>query len=153
MKRKITWLVPLVIACTFLGLVTPALGAGPNVVYVAYNGVDTSVYCNRYYPCKTITKAMSVVAANGTVNITTSGTFDSITITKGLTLSADPGVLADVPTIQVSTDINSGPVILRGLYSSMGGITFVAGTELLVVDCFSPGGLIFSPSTALAVLK
>lgn len=147
------------VACLALLLsvgVIPAAAA--DIAYVAFNGVDTHP-CTRIAPCKTITHGLSVVAAGGRVDIIGSGTYDDFTITKSVTVSAEPGVLAnlDVPASANGITINAGAsdvVVLRGLtvygHGSGNGIQVNSAGRVVVEECISrnfSGALAFTPST------
>lgn len=135
--------------------VIPAAAA--DIAYVAFNGVDAHP-CTRLSPCKTITRGLSVVVAGGRVDIIGSGTYDNFTITKSVTVSAEPGVLADldVPASANGITISAGPsdiVVLRGLtvhgHGSGNGIQVNSAGRVVVEECISrnfSGALVFSPS-------
>lgn len=136
--------------------VTPVFAA-PDIVYVAFNGADTHP-CTRISPCKTITHGLSVVAAGGEVDIIGSGTYDDFTVTRSVTVSAEPGVLANlnVPASANGITINagsSGIVVLRGLtilgHGSGNGIQVNSAGRVVVEECISrnfSGALVFTPS-------
>ena len=54
---------------TLVSCAGPAFAVSPSVVYVAFNGSDSSPSCSRPAPCQTITHALTVVAAGGVVDI------------------------------------------------------------------------------------
>ena len=137
--------------------ITPAFAA-PDMVYVAFNGSDANP-CTRVSPCKTITHGLSVVVAGGEVDIIGSGTYDNFTVTKSVTVSAEPGVLAnlDVPASANGITINAGSsdvVVLRGLtihgQGSGNGIQVSSVGQMVVEECIGRnfyGALVFTPST------
>lgn len=139
MTNKALLLVTLVLAC---------LGAGfaqSDIVYVAYNGLDTHP-CTRPAPCQTITHALSVVNAGGQVSIIGSGTYDNFIISKSVTVAAEPGVIAvlDVTTTFPGVYIAAGTgdsVVVRGLnvYGGPGsnGIGIAQVGEASIEDCVS----------------
>jgi hypothetical protein len=140
-KNRIAWLAVVVAAC-----VTRVFAAPPNIVYVAFNGVNTNP-CTRVAPCKTITHALSVVGAGGTVDIVGSGAYDIFTITKSVTVEAEPGVVATIDVGSSGTGItvaagSSDVVTLRNLnlHGTGGtgfGIQIKTGGLITVEDCVS----------------
>lgn len=63
--------------------------------YVAKSGADTNP-CSDASPCKTVTKALTVVDAGGEVVIIESGDYDKFTISKSVVVAAAPGVNAAI---------------------------------------------------------
>lgn len=131
-----------------------------DVAYVAFNGSDTHP-CTRLSECQTITHALSVVSAGGVVVITGSGMYDTFTITKAVTVTAEPGVVAtiDVPASGTAITVNAAAtddVTLNGLTLHGNGGTGVgiqANTlgKLTLEDCTSRNfayGLAFVPTTS-----
>jgi hypothetical protein len=134
--------------------------AAPNVAFVSFLGADTYP-CSRLLPCRTITHALSVVAAGGAVDIVASGTYDTFTVTKANTVAAEPGVLAtiNVPLSGTGITVNAGAsdvVMLRGLtlHGTSGtgvGIAIQKAGLTTVEDCVSKNfdtGLQFTPTVA-----
>jgi hypothetical protein len=152
MKKTIACLALLVTAG-----VTPMFAA-PDIVYVSFLGAD-GYPCTRIAPCKTITHGLSVAPAGGKVDIIGSGTYDNFTVTQSVTVSAEPGVLADldVPASANGITINAGSsdiVVLRGLtihgHGSGNGIQVNSAGRLVVEECISRNfyqALVFTPST------
>lgn len=152
MKKKIACLAILVAAC-----VPRAFAAPPSIVYVAYNGLDTHP-CTRARPCRTITRALSLVAAAGAVEIVGRGTYDTFTITKAITVEAEPGAVAviEVPSsgtgITVSAAstevVNLRRLILNGTGGTGVGFQIGSAGRIVVEDCVSRNfayGLGFGP--------
>lgn len=132
--------------------------AATDVAYVAFNGLDTHP-CTRPAPCLTITHALGVVSVGGDVVIVGSGSYDTFTITKAVTVTAEPGVVAtiDVPTSGTGITVNAAftdDVTVKGLtlHGNGGGVGLQANTvgKLTVEDCNSRNfayGLAFTPTT------
>lgn len=64
-------------------------------VYVASSGNDIN-QCTAAAPCRTVTKAISVVDAGGEVIITESGDYDQFAVQKSLTVTGAPGINAAI---------------------------------------------------------
>lgn len=93
MAQRIT--VP--VSTLFLLLTVLALSANAQAtrVYVATSGNDANA-CTVQSPCQTIMKALSVVDARGEVVITENGDYDEFIINKPVTVSAAPGINANI---------------------------------------------------------
>jgi hypothetical protein len=153
MTKKLTILTFLLAACLAQAF------AASDIVYVSTTGLDTHP-CTRAAMCKTITHALTVVNKGGEVAIVGSGTYDNFTITKAVTIAAEPGVLAsfDVPANTNGITIAAGGsdiVTLRGLnlggQGSGNGIQVNSAGQVNVEDCVSrnfSGALTFTPSSA-----
>jgi hypothetical protein len=136
------------IVCTLLILgacSTHMFAAAPSVVYISFNGSDTAA-CSRTAPCRTVTHALSVVAAGGVVDIVGSGLYDSFTVTKSVTVTTDPGVVATivVPASATGILVNAAAtdvVALKGLTligaGSGTGISIQSVSRATVEDCDS----------------
>jgi hypothetical protein len=135
-----------------------AFAAAPDIAYVAFNGADTNP-CSRTAPCKTITHALSIVAAGGVIDIAATGLYDNFTVTKAVTVKTDSGFVASIDVVGSSTGItiNAGAtdvVVLQGLtvhgQGAMGiGIQVNSAKRVVVVNCVSTNlnyGLAFTPS-------
>ena len=140
MRKHLASLALLVAACA-----TPSFAATTEIVYVTFNGSDTNP-CTRIAPCKTITHALTVVAPAGHVDIVGSGTYDTFTITKSVTVEADHGVVATIVAPSSGTGITvmagAGDVVtLRNIYVLGTGATFgieiKSGGLISVEDCVS----------------
>jgi len=130
-----------------LALVSCAVPAfASSVVYVAFNGSNANP-CSRPAPCKTITHSLTVVAAGGVVDITSSGVYDTFTITKAVSVEAEPGVVAtiSVPSGGTGITINAGPsdtvtikrLSVWGSNLNEVGIQANAAESLAIEDCVS----------------
>lgn len=124
-------------------------------VYVATSGNDAN-NCTVQSPCQTITKGLSVVATGGEVVITENGDYDSFVVTKSVTVTAAPGINANIfpdpdsgGAIYIPKTMTTGDFVnIRNLniksnvvpYSSYGIINSGAGT--LSVDGCTITGLI-----------
>ena len=144
MRKHLASLALLVAACA-----TPSFAATTEIVYVAFNGSNTNP-CTRIAPCKTITHALTVVAPAGHVDIVGSGTYDTFTITKSVTVEADHGVVATIVAPSSGTGITvmagAGDVVtLRNIYVLGTGATFgieiKSGGLISVEDCVSQNAL------------
>jgi hypothetical protein len=151
------------IACCVLLMVAgaaPLLAATPDIVYIAYNGSDLHS-CARTAPCQTITHGLAVVATGGIVHIVASGLYDTFTVNKAVTVSADPGIVATIDVAASGTGVTvsagSGDVVtLRGLtlHGNGGtGVGFQVNSvgRVTLEDCISRNfayGLSFGPSAA-----
>src|ERR1700744_3577463 len=99
MKRCLT--VPFAVAATlaalFLGL-TPALAQAQRT-WVSGVGDDNNA-CSRTAPCKTFAGAISKTAVNGEINCLDAGGFDTVTITKSITIDCHeiPGAIQNSGT-------------------------------------------------------
>jgi hypothetical protein len=155
MKKNIACLAILVAAG-----VTRVFALTPEIVYVAFNGLDTHP-CTRLSPCKTITHALSVVGAGGVVDIVGSGTYDTFTITKSVTVEAEPGVVAaisipssgkGITVSAASTDqVALKDLTLQGSDGTGVGVQINSAGRIIVEDCVSQHaayGLAFSGSGA-----
>lgn len=103
MSKRIAFLLLMVAAC--LGRL---FAATPDIVYVAYNGADTNP-CTRASVCKTISHALSVVAAGGVVDVIASGMYDNFTVTKAVTVKVDAGVVGAIDVVGSGTVSRSMP--------------------------------------------
>jgi len=156
MRKKAFVLAFLVLACLARSF------AASDIVYVTYNGSDANA-CSRTSPCKTITHALTAVNAGGQVSIVGSGTYDNFTVTKAVTVNAEPGVVAtlDVPANGNGVTISAGAtdrVVIRGLnvngHGSGLGITVNSAGEVSVENCVSRNffhALNFVPSAAASL--
>jgi hypothetical protein len=156
MRKKAFVLAFLVLACLARSF------AASDIVYVTYNGSDANA-CSRTSPCKTITHALTAVNAGGQVSIVGSGTYDNFTVTKAVTVNAEPGVVAtlDVPANGNGVTISAGAtdrVVIRGLnvngQGSGMGITVNSAGEVSVENCVSRNffhALSFVPSAAASL--
>jgi hypothetical protein len=147
------------IACLFLmmGAWISSAFAAPTVVYISFSGSDLNA-CTRAALCRTITHGLSVVASGGTVDIVGSGIYDTFTVTRSVTVTAEPGVVAtiNVPASGSGVTVNAGStgvVALKGLRlagsGSGNGIVVNTVSRITIENCDSrnfAGGLVFSLS-------
>src|SRR5262249_54799488 len=121
---------------------------------------DDANPCSRTAPCKTFAGAIAKTATGGEIDVLDPGGFGGVTITKSISIEADPfmgGVLVTGTNgIVVNTPAGS-TVTLRGLtFEGLGtgldGILFNGGGELHVEHCsihaFASNGIEFTPSAA-----
>jgi hypothetical protein len=133
------------LAAVLVAAAVPVWAATP-VAYVAYTGSDTNA-CTRLAQCKTITHALTVVSAGGVVDITASGSYDTFTVTKAVSVEADLGVAATitVPSGGTGITVNGGAsdtVTLKRLsvWGSAGkgvGIQANSAATVVLEDCVS----------------
>jgi hypothetical protein len=132
-----------------------------RTLYVSFNGTDTNPCGGRTVPCRTITYALSLVPTDGTVDVIGSGTYDTFTIIKSVTVEAEPGVVAMIEVAPSGTGatIDAGPndvVTLRnlnfhGINGTGIGIQINAGGPITVEDCVTQNlfrGLDYAASTS-----
>lgn len=126
-----------------LAAVLPA--AGQSIGYVAFNGSDANP-CSRVAPCKTITHTLTVLPAGSVVDIVASGNYDTFTITKAVSVEADPGFVATIPIPASGTGITinagaSDTVTLKrlSLWGAGNGAGIEANTAaaIAIEDCVS----------------
>lgn len=118
--------------------------------YVARSGDDTNT-CSDTSPCKTVTKALSVVDPGGQVVIIESGDYDKFTISKSVTIAAAPGVSAAIvasgqtyAVFFVGLTI-SDVVTLRNLeFKGVGDPTNLEGINNSTAGTLNVDGCIFS---------
>ena len=112
---------------------------------MSFNGSDANP-CSRLAPCKTISHTLTVLPAESVVDIVASGNYDTFTITKAVSIEADPGVVATIPIPSSGTGItiNGGApdtVTLKRL--SLWGVGNGTGIEansaatIVIEDCVS----------------
>jgi hypothetical protein len=159
MTKKLTILTFLLAACLAQAF------AASDIVYVSTTGLDTHP-CTRAAMCKTITHALTVVNKGGEVAIVGSGTYDNFTITKAVTIAAEPGVLAsfDVPantngiTIAAGASdiVNLRNLHLNGLGSFATAIQVNSLGQLNMEDCIVRNlrdGISFTPGNTSSTLR
>ena len=158
MKNKSCALLLALVCCA-----VPAFAA-PSVVYVVFNGSDANP-CTRPAPCKTITHALTVVAAGGVVDIASSGLYDTFTIATTVSVEADPGVDATilVPSAGTGITINAGSsdtvtikrLSILGTTGNEVGIQGNTAGSIAIEDCVSRnvhfGASLNSSTTAFKV--
>ena len=153
MKKHIVYLALLVATG-----VTPAFSVTP--AYVSFNGLDTQP-CTRVAPCRTITHALLVVGPAGDVDVIGSGIYDTFTISRSVTVEAEPGVVATIEVGSSGTGITvvAGPndvvtlrnLNLRGTGGTGVGIQITTGGLFTIEDCVSQNffhGLDYTANTS-----
>ena len=161
---------PLLVACTLLAVLVPAVSAQAQAsrTWVSGTGDDVNP-CSLAAPCKTFAGAISKTAEGGEINAKDSGGFGSVTITKALTIdtrSAHGGIAAGGGS---GITINAGAdddVVLRGLdinghgptfgscspYGGYHGVSVLAARSVRIEDTaigrFGTTGLRVVPTTA-----
>ena len=130
-------------ALLLLVLLTPAAFAQATRTWVSGVGDDANP-CSRTAPCKTWAGAISKTVASGEIDALDPGGFGALTITKAITIDGGGGIVASALTsgtngFVVSAGV-SDTVILRnlsfnGLGSSLSGVNYVAGGQLVVEHC------------------
>jgi hypothetical protein len=148
------------------GILALALGCGAaeaQAVRTWVSGVgDDANPCSRTAPCKTFPGAISKTAAGGVIQVLDPGSFGAVTITKSISLIAEPnaGAITGASVNAIIVNAGSGDVVhieglaIDGLTNGLNGIRFLAGGELHVRNCVirgfrgSPGiGIAFEPSS------
>jgi hypothetical protein len=151
------------IAASFASMLAAPAYARKQTFVAAY-GADVGA-CSYTAPCRTLTYALAQVDSEGVVTILDSAGYDSIIITKPVTVMAAPGALPSlsVPPTQTNGDVItvsfvSGAVTLIGLTLDGGtqnaetGIAFLFGPRLIIknsiVKNFSASGIGLTPNMA-----
>jgi len=127
--------------------------------WVSGTGDDANP-CSRTAPCKTFQGAISKTATGGEIDVIDPGGFGAVTITKSISIEADPfmgGVLTSGTNGIVVNAPAGSSVTLRGLTfegfgNGLDGILFNGGGELHVEHCYinayGSNGIEFTPSAA-----
>ena len=120
--------------------------------FVASSGSDgnTATGCGLATPCRTFTAAMTVVNDGGEVVALDAAGYGPVTITKSVTITANPGFYAGIaaPSGDAVTIATTGVnVILRGLVingtGGTNGVVMTNGNTLSIENCVIsnfPGG-------------
>jgi len=108
-----------------LSLAAPAEAQSTRTTsFVSINGNDSN-QCFAATPCRTLQRAIDLLAANGTVIVLTAGEYDEIKITRGINIMAE-GVGAVIVSQAVGIQINvenNQRVLISGLsVVSRGGL-------------------------------
>jgi hypothetical protein len=129
----------------FAGLAAPAAHAVAPRAYVSVNGNDANVCSDPATPCRTFVGAIAQVTTGGEVVVLESGTYGGGTISKSVTISAPPGVVA-VVAATLSVLGADALVTLRGISSfsptstpSGDGVVFYAGVGINLENCVFRG--------------
>jgi hypothetical protein len=130
----------------------------------AASGSDSNP-CTRTAPCLTFAAALAQTAAGGEIDVIDPGDFGAVTITKAISIFADPegeGGAAVAPgTSGIVISAGAGDAInLRGLTfdglgaTGMSGIVFNSGARLHIQTCvfqgFATAGIVFAPGVGSA---
>lgn len=139
------------VCCFLLALLAwsqPTLAVTPlSTAYVELNGSDANP-CTRTAACKTISRALSVVAAGRQVDVVDSGSYDMFTVSKSVIVRADAGVVATINVPASGTGITvTAPndtvalvgLTLQGTSESGVGIQINDVGRITVDDCVSRG--------------
>ena len=136
-------------------------GAVQRVFVASYgNDANTATNCGFANPCRGFTAAMTMVDPGGEVVALDAAGYGVVTITKSVTLTANPGFYAGISASSgnaVTIATASVNVILRGLnlngIGGVDGVSMTDGTSLTIENCvisnFSNVGI--SVNTAASV--
>lgn len=136
--RKV-FLTAVLLSCT---LAATAAHAQATRTWVSGVGDDANP-CSRTAPCKTFAGAISKTAAKGEINVLDPGGFGAVTITKSISIIADPfmgGVLVSGTNAIIVNAASTDVVVLRGLTidglgTGLDGVRVLAAKEVHVEDC------------------
>jgi hypothetical protein len=143
------------------GLLACGTASAVQRVFVSSTGSDTNTAnnCTFSNPCRGFTAAMTVVDDGGEVVALDAAGYGVVTISKGVTIVANPGFYAGITAGSGNAITINAPgknVLLRGLnINGIGGVTgvnMVAGNSLTIDGCvignFSGSGVLVNSSTA-----
>jgi hypothetical protein len=130
------------IVLVFALLAGTAAHAQATRTWVSGVGDDANP-CSRTAPCKTFAGAISKTAAKGEINVLDPGGFGGVTITKSISIIADPfmgGVLVSGTNAIIINALSTDVVTLRGLTieglgTGLDGIRVLAAKEVHVENC------------------
>ena len=133
--------------CLAMGTKDVSITPTANRVFASARTGNDANACNSILtPCQTLAGAVAQVVAGGEVIILNSGGYGPVTITRGVTIEAPPGVLAFVhPPSGDGLTINAGgsdTVVVRGLTLNGGaanGITVNSVGALHIENCVISG--------------
>jgi hypothetical protein len=121
---------------------------------------DDANPCSRTAPCKTLAGTISKTAANGEINVTDSGNFGAITITKSITI-VSTGIQGTVETTggTVAFSVNNPGVkvtirgfLIDGTGATSFGVRVLGGSEVRLEDDdisgFTTAGIEYAPTDA-----
>ena len=147
------------VVLAFVLLAGTAAHAQATRTWVSGVGDDANP-CSRTAPCKTFAGAISKTAAKGEINVLDPGGFGGVTITKSISIIADPfmgGVLVSGTNAIIINALTTDVVTLRGLTieglgTGLNGINVLAAKEVHVENCqimgFANRGIIVNNSSA-----
>jgi hypothetical protein len=131
-------------ALALLGAMASIPAHAVQRVFVASFGNDanTATNCNFANPCRGFTAAMTVVDAGGEVVALDAAGYGAVTLTKSVTLTANPGFYAGISasTGNAVTIATAGvSVILRNLnlngIGAANGVNMTNGAKLAIENC------------------
>ena len=136
--RSAASLIVLAVAATF-----PAHAAQRAFVSSTGNDANVGTGCTLAAPCRSFAAAHTAVDAGGEIVALDTAGYGTVTITKSVTIMANPGVVAGIAVSSGSgVTITTGgvAVILRGLAindvgSGSSGVFMTAGASLSVENC------------------
>ena len=133
--------------------------------FVASTGSDanTATSCSPTTPCRSFTAAHSVVDPGGEIIALDAAGYGAVTITKSVTIAANPGVFAGIAASSGNAVTIATPgvnVILRGLnLNAVGpseGVNMTAGSSLSVENCvisnFNNGVVVLDTAARVRIL-
>ena len=143
--KKLT-LASVLLSCALIA--TTAAHAQATRTWVSGVGDDANP-CSRTAPCKTFAGAISKTAAKGEINVLDPGGFGGVTITKSISIIADPfmgGVLVSGTNAIIINALSTDVVTLRGLTieglgTGLDGVRVLAAKEVHVENCQIQGFL------------
>jgi hypothetical protein len=147
------------LSCALLAIFFSTAAHAQTRTWVSGVGNDANP-CSRTAPCKTFAGAISKTAAKGEINVLDPGGFGGVTITKSISIIADPfmgGVLVSGTNAIIVNALSTDVVTLRGLTieglgTGLDGIRVLAAKEVHVENCQIQGfvnrGIIVSNSSA-----
>jgi hypothetical protein len=130
----------------------------------AASGSDSNP-CTRAAPCLTFAAALAQTAAGGEIDVLDPGDFGAATITKAISIFAEPegnggAVVAPGTSGIVISAGSSDAINLRGLTfdglgaSGLSGVVFNSGARLRIENClfqgFATAGIVFAPGVGSA---
>jgi hypothetical protein len=126
------------------------------------NDANTATNCGFANPCRGFTAAQTVTDPNGEIVALDAAGYGAITVTKSLTITANPGFYAGISAGSgngVTIATAAVKVILRGLnINGVGGTTGVSmtnGTSLTIENCvisnFSGNGVFISAPASVRI--
>ncbi|PLR18887.1 hypothetical protein SGCZBJ_24955 [Caulobacter zeae] len=152
-----------VVMAVAIGAMPQLAAAQATRTWVSGVGDDANP-CSRTAPCKTFAGAISKTAAGGQINVLDPGGYGSVTITKAIAIIAPEGTAGITNSGTSGIIVNAGvndAVYIRGIEimgSKTGtyGVRFIAGGSLtldsVIVRAQGGPGVFFAPSSGVAKL-
>jgi hypothetical protein len=139
--RKLS-LTSAILSCALLAIFFSTAAHAQTRTWVSGVGNDANP-CSRTAPCKTFAGAISKTAAKGEINVLDPGGFGGVTITKSISIIADPfmgGVLVSGTNAIIINALSTDVVTLRGLTieglgTGLDGVRILAAKEVHVENC------------------